>query len=126
MVTIIRPEPPSKTDWVADRRYYLDKNGNVVGEKDPARVSLLIAAGCTMPIERARSFGLVKDAEPEPAPVLSVVEKPVVVEPAPVIHPRSVIEPPKAVAEAKPAKPAAVAPKPETKPVKKAAKKSKK
>lgn len=114
MVTIIRPEPPSKADWVADRRYYLDKNGNVVGDKDPARVSLLIAAGCTMPMERARSFGLVKDTEPEPAPVLSVVETPVVVSVEPIVEASKAAEP-------------KLKPKPEEKPAKKpAAKKAKK
>jgi hypothetical protein len=112
MVTIIRPEPPNKTDWVADRRLYLDKDGNVVEGKGPNRVSLLVAAGCTMPIDTARKYGLVKDAEPEPAQVLSAVETPVV---------SALAEP-----EAEPEPVSDERQKPDTKPAKKPAKKSKK
>lgn len=69
MLTIIRPETPGKGVWTSDRRIYLDKDGNAVEAKDPARVSLLVAAGCTLPMETARRYGLVKDVVPEVAPV---------------------------------------------------------
>lgn len=51
----------------ADRRIYLDAQGKVVEEGDPARATLLIAAGQTMPIADARRYGLVVDEAPAPA-----------------------------------------------------------
>lgn len=84
MPTIIRPETPGKGVWTSDRRIYLDKDGNAVEAKDPARVSLLVAAGCTLPIETARRYGLVKDVVPEVAPVSMVpIAEPEPVETAP-------------------------------------------
>lgn len=117
MVTIIRPEPPNKTDWVADRRLYLDKDGNVVEGKGSNRVSLLVAAGCTMPIEQARKYGLVKAAEPEHALVPLVDDLPL--NDPPVVF--ALAEP---EAESEPVSDEQQ--KPDTKPAKKPAKKSKK
>lgn len=45
--------------WTADRRLYLDKDGKAVEADDPARVSLLVAAGGTIPLSDAERYGLV-------------------------------------------------------------------
>lgn len=65
MVTIIKPEPPGAADWVADRFIFLDKHGNVVGEKDPNKLTQLVAKGCTLPRAVAERYGLLAP----PAPV---------------------------------------------------------
>lgn len=115
MATIIRPEPPGKGVFVSDRRLYLDALGNVVETNNPAKRTLLVAAGCTLPLETARKYGLVKDAEPEIAPVPPVVEAPVIeAEPETAAEvaeaPEPVVEKPKPAAKprktAKAAKPA--------------------
>jgi hypothetical protein len=46
-------------EWTADRRLYLDKDGNVVEEGDPNRATLLVSAGAGLPLDRARALGLV-------------------------------------------------------------------
>lgn len=69
MVTIIRPESPGKGVWVSDRRLYLDASGNVVEGKGANRVSLLVAAGGTLPMETARKYGLVVNTSPNLLPI---------------------------------------------------------
>lgn len=49
--------------YIATERLYLDKDGNVVKDKDPARVSLLVGVGGTLTDDQARQYGLV--AAPE-------------------------------------------------------------
>lgn len=49
--------------YTSPERLYLDSAGNVVKHDSPAKASLLVAEGGTMPMERARELGLVK---PEP------------------------------------------------------------
>jgi hypothetical protein len=46
-------------EWTADRRLYLDKDGNVVEADDPARATLLVNAGAALPLDQARALGLV-------------------------------------------------------------------
>jgi len=55
--------------WIADRRIYLDAQGNAVEANDPAKATLLVPVGGTLPLERARALGLVPTpaAPPEPA-----------------------------------------------------------
>lgn len=59
--------------YVADRRLYLDKDGKVVEDDDPNKVSLLVGMGGTLPEEQARALGLLDEkkseekAKPEPA-----------------------------------------------------------
>jgi hypothetical protein len=60
--------------WTASERLYLTKDGRAVKADDPDRASLLVPAGGTLPLERARELGLVTDAaqaEPvaEPNPI---------------------------------------------------------
>lgn len=45
--------------WTADRRIFLDANGNAVEDKDPTRVSLLVAPGHKIPMSQAIELGLV-------------------------------------------------------------------
>lgn len=52
----------------ADRRIYLDKDGKAVEADDPARATLLIAEGQSMPIADARRYGLVAEEASTPAP----------------------------------------------------------
>lgn len=127
VVTIIHPETPGKGVWTSDRRLYLDKDGNVVEGKGPNRVSLLVAAGGSLPMETARKYGLVKDAEPEPAPVPKIEELPEV-KAEPMVEAPQAVTP---VAEPEPEVIAAPEPKPapvpeKTKAAKKAAKPAKK
>ena len=47
--------------FTADRRLYLDKDNRVVEHDDPSKVSLLVPAGGTLPMKRARELGLLGD-----------------------------------------------------------------
>lgn len=94
MVTIIRPEPPGANDWVADRYVFLDKYGNVVGEKDPNKLTQLVAPGCTLPRAEAERYGLLAPATAEVVP--SPEPEP---EPLPVLNDEAVSAPPEGAAE---------------------------
>ena len=59
--------------WIADRRIYLDSQGNAVEVDNPAKATLLVPVGGTLPLERARALGLV----PAPAPTEPPKAKPV-------------------------------------------------
>lgn len=48
-----------QTIYIADRRLCLDGDGDVVEADDDTRVSLLVADGGVLPIERAIALGLV-------------------------------------------------------------------
>lgn len=48
-------------EYTSEERLYLNSKGEAVGEKDPDRQSLLVAAGGSIPIERARELGLVNE-----------------------------------------------------------------
>lgn len=102
MVTIIKPEPPGAADWVADRFIFLDKHSNVVGEKDPNKLTQLVAKGCTLPRAVAERYGLLAPPAPAietPAPVvIAELEAPAIlaIEPEmepPPNEPESVPEP---------------------------------
>lgn len=54
--------------YVADRRLYLDKDGKVVEEGDPNKVSLLVGAGGMIPEEQARALGLLEEKKAKAAP----------------------------------------------------------
>lgn len=47
--------------YFADRRLYLDKDGKVVEEGDPTKVSLLAPVGGMIPEEQARALGLLEE-----------------------------------------------------------------
>jgi hypothetical protein len=47
--------------YTSDERLYLDSAGNVVTHDSPAKALLLVAEGGTLPMDRARELGLVKD-----------------------------------------------------------------
>jgi hypothetical protein len=49
--------------YVADRRLYLNAEGQVVEAKDPSAVRLLVAEGGTVPLEQARSLGLMNEEQ---------------------------------------------------------------
>lgn len=51
----------NKNDFVSNERLYLDKDGNVVGDKDPGKLTLLVSEGGTLPMEEAEKYGLVKE-----------------------------------------------------------------
>jgi hypothetical protein len=48
----------ASNDFVADRRLYLDADGNVVEADDPNRARLLVGAGGTVPAADAERYGL--------------------------------------------------------------------
>lgn len=50
----------TRGQWTADRRLYLDVEGNVVEADDPARVQLLVAEGGHLPVEEAERLGLLE------------------------------------------------------------------
>ena len=56
----------SKAMWTSNRRIYLNAEGQPVEANDPARASLLVAEGGSIPQEQAVSLGLI---EVEPAKV---------------------------------------------------------
>lgn len=49
--------------WTADRRLYLNSKGEAVEAEDASRVSLLVAAGGSIPLEQAQRLGLVEVTE---------------------------------------------------------------
>jgi len=48
----------AKGTWVSPERYYLTKDGRVVGNKDPEKLTLLVAKGGVLPLETAKQYGL--------------------------------------------------------------------
>jgi hypothetical protein len=60
-----RTKMANKNDYVSDKRVYVDRDGKVVDEKDPARHTLVVAAGGSIPHERALELGLVKEGAVE-------------------------------------------------------------
>lgn len=54
----------NKNDYIATERLYLDKDNNVVKANDPKKLTLLVAEGGRLPIEKATQYGL---TNPEPA-----------------------------------------------------------
>ncbi len=54
--------------WTANRRLYLDKDGNAVEQDDPNRVELLVGIGGTLLIERAQALGLLDAPKAKSAP----------------------------------------------------------
>jgi hypothetical protein len=48
----------ANNDFVADRRLYLDSEGNVVEADDPNRARLLVGVGGTVPAADAERYGL--------------------------------------------------------------------
>lgn len=50
----------------SDRRLYLDAEGKVVEADDPSRAQLLVSKGGEIPMEDARRYGLVGDAQEAP------------------------------------------------------------
>lgn len=45
--------------YVATERLYADKDGNLVGEKDPKKAYLVVGVGGTLSDEDARRYGLI-------------------------------------------------------------------
>lgn len=58
MLVNVNPMPADSATFTSSRRLYLDKDGGVVEEGDPNRVSLLAAAGSPIPLELAVKHGL--------------------------------------------------------------------
>jgi hypothetical protein len=55
----------NKNEYTSNERLYLDKDDNVVKADDPNRLTLLVAAGSTLPMEKAEKYGLTKEAAAE-------------------------------------------------------------
>lgn len=53
--------------WISDRRLFLDRDGRVVEEGNPAKATLLVRAGGSLPHDRAEQLGLVSDPPPPAA-----------------------------------------------------------
>ena len=52
--------------YKADRRLYLNAAGKVVEASDPAKLTLLVHQGGTLPLARARELGLTEAQEQAP------------------------------------------------------------
>lgn len=52
--------------YKADRRLYLNAEGKVVEDSDPAKLTLLVHEGGTLPLARARELGLTEEQEEAP------------------------------------------------------------
>jgi hypothetical protein len=50
----------NKNNYVSNERLYLDKDGNVVDEKDPNKHSLLVVKGGSLSMEEAEKYGLLE------------------------------------------------------------------
>lgn len=72
-VTFKQP-PTNNPTWTSDRRIYLDKDGGVVENDDPKKLTLLVAEGGTLPMEKAVGYGLVKAEEEKPAATAPIAE----------------------------------------------------
>jgi hypothetical protein len=59
----------NKNEYTSNERLYLDKDDNVVKADDPNRLTLLVAAGSTLPMEKAEKYGLTKPAAEGEAPI---------------------------------------------------------
>lgn len=57
----------SEKDFVATEPLYLNKEGKVVGHKDPSKAEKLADVGHRIPYERAKELGLIKDEVKEDA-----------------------------------------------------------
>lgn len=57
--------PRNDRGFIADRNIYLDKNGKVVEENDPAQAIQLIGKGGAISTEMAEKYGLLEKAKPE-------------------------------------------------------------
>lgn len=57
----------NKALWISDRRLYLTKDGKVVGDKDPNKLTLLVAAGGSIPLADAKGYGLLEQPEQQAA-----------------------------------------------------------
>lgn len=65
----VEPSTLGGPTWTSPARLYLDKQGNVVGAKDPTKHTLLVAAGGEIPLRRAKALGLVgTEAAPSGSP----------------------------------------------------------
>lgn len=49
--------------FISDKRYYIDKDGNIVGEDSPKRVTLLVAEGGRISAEQAKRYGLISEEQ---------------------------------------------------------------
>lgn len=67
----------NKALWISDKRLYLTADDQVVGEKDPRKLTLLVAAGGSITIAQAQRYGLLSQPVEQPAPVA----EPAVVQP---------------------------------------------
>ena len=45
--------------YVSDHRLCLTADGQITDERDPAAVSLLVGAGCSIPVALAEQYGLI-------------------------------------------------------------------
>lgn len=54
--------------WVANRRIFLDADGNAVEANNPKRVELLVAEGASIPMARAIALGLAGPSVKQPDP----------------------------------------------------------
>ena len=52
--------------YIANRRLYLDKSGNLVEENDPNKATLLVHAGGALPRDVAERYGLTEAKAAEP------------------------------------------------------------
>lgn len=68
----------NKNEYCATERLYLNSEGKAVGADEADRQSLLLVPGQCIPLDKARTYGLVNDVEPEP-----VVEPEVKAQPKP-------------------------------------------
>jgi hypothetical protein len=60
--------------YTADKRLYLDADGNVVDEGDPRAATLLVGEGGQLSDEDAKKYGLTSKAKAEPVEEKAVNE----------------------------------------------------
>ena len=49
--------------WTSEEALFLNAAGEVVGAKDPSKLTLLVRAGGSIPVEEAKRYGLIQPRE---------------------------------------------------------------
>lgn len=74
-VTFEKITQQGKDAYIADRNLYLDKDGNLVEEDDPAQERQLVGKGGALSAADAEKYGLSKVAQAEEGEAEEAVEK---------------------------------------------------
>ena len=78
-IDIPKRRPANEPLWLSSERLYLTAEGQVVGDKDPRKLTLLVAAGNSLPMAEAKRLGLVETKPAKPVATGKAIVKAVAV-----------------------------------------------